>query len=134
MRPIAYAPLVLSALWSVTAAATEPFTANTLAPYLNNEVNGLELNHIFLQSMLTLDATPFTVGAGVRASPLSYQRIDGGRTDAGLGKVLYVISIGAGKPRSGVAVFGGVNVSQVRPSGFPNITALSGDQKTLIRA
>lgn len=118
---------------TVTLAA-EPLTVETLRPYLNNEINALTLHHLFIQSMFALDSTPLTVAAGVRAAPASYSRIDGKNTDAGLGKVLYAFSLGAGRPATGVAVFGGVNVSQVRPSGFPNVTALSGDEGSLIRA
>lgn len=113
-------------LGTQSARGAAPFTAETLRPYLNNQVNALELNHAFLQSMFALDATPFTVGFGARAAPASYLRTDGEITDAGLGMVNYVLSLGAGRPSSSVAVFGGLNVSNVRPSGFPNILELAG--------
>jgi hypothetical protein len=119
---------------SSVALAAEPFTALTMKPYLANEVNALELNHLYLQSLFALDSTPFTLGAGIRSAPASYLRTDGEVTDAGLGKAIYVLAIGAGRPRSGFAVFGGLNLSNVRPSGYPNVTAQSGDADSFISA
>jgi len=116
------------------AAAAEPFTVFTLRPYLNNEINGLQLNHLFLQSLFALDATPLTFGAGIRAAPATYLRTDGGTTKAGLGKAIYVLSFGVGQPRTGFALFGGLNLSTVRPSGFPNVLGQSGDSHSFIAA
>lgn len=125
----------LALLFAARAAvAAEPYTVESLRPYLNNEVNALELNRLFIESMVDMNAVPITVGMAVRAAPASYLRQDGGVTDAGLGKVLYTLSAGLGEPRSGTAVFAGGIVSSVRPSGFPNIWALSGDGPDLIRA
>jgi len=115
-------------------ASAEPFTLATLRPYLNNEINGLELNHLFLKSIFALNATPFTIGAGVRASPAKYLRTDDGTTDAGLGKAIYVLSWGFGRPATELAGFAGMNLSTVRPTGFPNLLAQSGDQTSFIPA
>jgi hypothetical protein len=125
---------VTGLLCASTAEAAAPYTTETLRPYLNNEVNALELNRLFLDSMLDMDRIPFTVGTAVRAAPASYQRLDGEVTEAGLGKQLYTLSFGGGRPDSGVGVFAGGIVSNVRPSGFPNIWALSGEGDDLIRA
>lgn len=116
------------------ARAAAPYTAESLRPYLNNEINALELNRLFLDSMLDMDRIPITVGTAVRAAPAAYQRLDGRVTEAGLGKQLYTLSFGAGRPDSEVGVFAGGIVSNVRPSGFPNIWALSGEGDDLIRA
>src|SRR4051794_20736563 len=107
--PYVIACLVLLASSSV--AASEPYTVATLRPFLLNDINGLQLNHYFLQSLFALDATPLTLGSGVRSAPASYQRVDGGITQGGLGKQLHVFSIGFGRPRSGFAMFLGANIA-----------------------
>lgn len=126
--------LLALALCSGPAAAAQPFTLNTLRPYLNNEINGLELNHLYLQSLFAMNSTPLTIGAGVRAAPAEFLRTDGQLTDAGLGKALYVLSWGFGRPSTGFAGFAGLNLSTVRPTGFPNVLAQSGDQVSFIPA
>lgn len=126
--------LLLSVVLAGSAQAAEPYVAESLRPYLNNEVNALELNHLFLQSMLEMDRIPVTVGTAVRASPAQYRRMDGKITDAGLAKNLYTLSLGLGHPRTGFGAFVGGIASNIRPSDFPNIWALSGDGNELIRA
>lgn len=132
-RPLTWVLVALASLGALEARATEPFTAHTLQPLLHNEVNALQLHHLFLQSQFALDDTPLTIGSGVRAAPARYLRTDG-VTEAGLGKVLYTLSWGTGRPTTGVALFGGLTVAQVRPSGFPNLLALSGDRTDRISA
>ncbi len=128
-------PLALLLLTPLGQAA-EPHTADTLRPFLHNEVNALELNHYYLQSMFASDLTVPTVGWSVRAAPASYQRLDGGVTEGGLAKNLFILSIGLGNPTTEAAWFVGLNASTVRPSGYPNIWALGGDSEssTLIKA
>jgi hypothetical protein len=126
--------LLGAALLPSAAVAETPFTADTLGLYLNNEVNGLELNHLFIQSMLEHDAVPLTFGAGARAAPARYLMTDGTVLKAGLGKMLYTGSWGIGSPAKGTAGFLGFVWSRVRPSGFPNIVAFSGSSETQVLA
>jgi hypothetical protein len=119
---------------ALPAAAADPFTMFTLRPYLSNEINSLELNERYLESLLELDGTPTTLGVGLRAAPATYRRIDDGVTKAGLSKEILVVSIGSGHPASDSAWFLGLNQSVVRPTAFPNFLLASGDADTQIHA
>lgn len=110
-------------LSSAVAKAAEPYDANTMRPYVANDVNALIANRLFLKSMLLLDATPFTFGVGVRGTPASYRTLGGAIVDGGLTRQQYVLSVGYGKPASGFAIFGGANLSQVLPTQFPNVAS-----------
>jgi hypothetical protein len=110
-------------LGEADASAAEPYDANTMRPYVANDVNALIANRLFLQSMLAIDATPFTFGVGVRGTPASYRTLGGAVVDGGLSRQQYVLSVGRGRPTTGFAIFGGANLSRVLPTQFPNVTA-----------
>lgn len=113
----------LSLFVSSAVEAAEPYDANTLRPYVANDVNALIANRLFLKSMLLLDATPFTFGVGVRGTPASFRTLGGAVVDGGLSRQQYVLSLGYGKPTSGFAIFGGANFSRVLPTQFPNVAS-----------
>lgn len=107
------------ALFPASAEATETFSRDTLRPLLLKDVNSLIGNHYFIQSMLAFDSTPFTIGISTQQARANYQRSDGVEYKGGLTRVGEVLSLGFGRPASGFAIYGVLNVNGVLVNAYP---------------
>ncbi len=91
--------------WATPAEAVDTFTRDTFAPYTINDVNALVGNHAFVQSMLAFDAAPFTVGISNFETRADWARTDGTTYRGSLNRTRYLMSVGAGHPTTGTAVY-----------------------------
>lgn len=101
------------------AAHAQPLTRDTLKPLLIADVNALQANRYFLQSMIALNSTPFTIGYGTQQARVDYLRIDGAVVPGSLSKDQFVLSAGYGRPATGFAMYGVLNFVGATAGNFP---------------
>jgi len=114
------------ALGAPRRAGAEALTLYTLRPILIADVNALQANRYFVQSMLAFNSTPFTVGVSSQQAKVTYARIDGQEVSGGLAKEQFVLSLGWGRPATGFAAYGVLNFATAMVANFPRVP-LSGN-------